>query len=121
MVCNHFQAWGFLVVRHACFARSGFQQVDKQIDFVIAVYVLQDCGDALQAHACVHRGLRQQMHFAAFVTVELHEDVVPDFNETVAIFFRASWRASPDFWAVVIENFRAMAARACVTHGPEVV
>ena len=121
MVCNHFQAWGFLVVRHACFTRSGFQQVDKQIDFVIAVYVLQDCGDALQAHACVHRRLRQQMHFAAFVAVELHEDVVPDFNETVAIFFRASWRASPDFWAVVIENLRARAARASVAHGPEVV
>ena len=121
MVCNHFQAWGFLVVRHACFARGSFQQVYEQVDFVIAVYVLQDCSDALQAHACVHRRLRQQMHFATFVAVKLHEDVVPDFNETIAIFFRASWRASPDFWAVVIENLRARAARASVAHGPEVV
>ncbi len=57
----------------------------------------------------------------ALVAVELHEDVVPDFDETVAVFVRRSRRAAPVLLAVVVENFGARAAGAGVAHHPEIV
>ena len=77
--------------------------------------------DPLQAHAGVYRRRRQRMQHAIGGAVELHEHVVPDFDVTVTVFIRRARRATPDFRAVVIENFGARATRAGITHGPEVV
>ncbi len=61
------------------------------------------------------------MQHAIRSPVELHEYVVPDFDVTVAVFFRRAWRAAPDFRAVIEENLAARTARAGITHGPEVI
>ena len=61
------------------------------------------------------------MHHARFVAVELHEHVVPDFDVAVAIFFWRTGQAARNMFAVIIEDFSTGAARAGITHHPEIV
>src|SRR5690606_29495547 len=61
------------------------------------------------------------MQFTVGGAVELHKDVVPDFDIAVAIFFRTARQAAPDMFAVIVENFGTGTARAGITHRPEVV
>ena len=83
--------------------------------------MLQDGSQALEAHACVHARRGQTSDAAVFSHVELHEHVVPNLDEAVAIFIRAAGRAAWDVVTVVVEDFRTRAARAGVGHHPEVV
>ncbi|MNF43853.1 hypothetical protein D3C84_249540 [compost metagenome] len=102
--------------------RSGCgQQVLEQVDLVVGVHVLQHRADPLQTHTGVHARRRQRVQHAVRGAVELHEHVVPDLDVAVAILFRAAGRAAPDVLAVVEENLGARAARAGVTHRPEIV
>ena len=96
-------------------------QLIKDVDLVIAVYVLQDGRQALQAHAGVHAGRGQFDQAAVGLHVELHEHVVPDLNEAVAVFLGASGRAAGDVGAVVVKNLGAGAAGTGVGHHPKVV
>ena len=105
----------------AGFTRSGFDQRVKNIDFVIAVYVLQDGGQALQAHAGVHARRGQFVQTAVGLHIKLHEHVVPDFDEPVAVFIRAAGRTAGNVCAMVVKNLGARAAGAGVSHHPEVV
>ena len=61
------------------------------------------------------------MHHACFVSVKLHEHVVPNFDKAVAIFIWAAWRAAWNMVAMIVKNLRTRAARASVTHHPEVI
>ena len=120
VVGDHAQAGAVQVVA-AGFAGGGFDQRVKNVDLVVAVHALQDGGQALQAHAGVHTGRGQRRDRTVFVHLELHEHVVPDLDETVAVFFGAARRAAGDVRAVVVKDFRARATRAGVGHHPEVV
>ena len=120
VVRDHAQRFAFQV-GGAGFARGGLDQVLEQVDFVVAVHVLQHGGQALHAHAGVDARLRQLVHVARFVAVELHEHQVPDFDEAVAVFVGRAWRAARDVGAVVVEDLGARAARAGVGHLPEVI
>jgi hypothetical protein len=95
--------------------------VVEQVDLVVAVHVLQDGGEALQAHAGVHAGRGQRLDAAVLLHVELHEHVVPDLDVAVAVGVRAAGRAAGHFRSVVVEDFRAGAAGTGVGHHPEVV
>ena len=53
VVGNHFER-RVAQIAGASFAGGGFDQRCEQVDFVVAVYVLQDGGQALQTHAGVH-------------------------------------------------------------------
>ena len=67
-------------------------------------------------------GLGNRLQFPLFVTLELHEDQVPDLH--VAGFVLTEWLVFSGlrcFDAHVIENLGAWAARAGIAHGPEVV
>ncbi len=99
----------------------GLQQVLEQIDFVVGVHALHHRRHALQAHAGIDRRLGQWRHLAGGVAVELHENEVPHFDIAIAVLFRAARRATPDFGAVIVEDFRAGSAGAGIAHLPEVV
>ncbi|OIQ76323.1 hypothetical protein GALL_420010 [mine drainage metagenome] len=103
------------------FARGGGNQRLEQVDFVIGMHALQHGGDALQPHAGVDGRLGQGVHHAGLVAVELHEHVVPDFDEAVAVFLGRAGRAAGDVRAVVVENLGAGSAGAGIAHHPEVV
>ena len=120
VVGNHAQA---LVVQISatCFTRSSLDQRVKNINFVIAVHMLQDGGQALQAHAGVNARCGQLDQAAIRLHVELHEHVVPDLDEAVAVFARAAGGATGDVLAVVIKDLAARAAGAGVGHHPEIV
>nr|GEU28048.1 hypothetical protein [Tanacetum cinerariifolium] len=120
MVGDHAQRFRFQV-GGAGFARGSLDQVLEQVDFVVAVHVLQHGGQALHAHAGIHTWLGQLVHIARFVAVELHEYQVPDFNEAVAVFLGGTRRAAPDVGAVIVEDLGARAAWADVGHLPEVI
>jgi hypothetical protein len=102
-------------------ACRGLDERVEDVDFVVAVHVLQDRGQALQAHAGVDAGCGQLLDRAVGLHVELHEHVVPDLDVAVAVFVGAAGRAAGDLGAVVVEDFGARAAGARVGHHPEVV
>ena len=56
-----------------------------QVGVVIADNALHDRRDALQSHAGVHRWLWQRSQNAIRRTIELHENIVPDFHVAVTI------------------------------------
>src|SRR5690606_18583038 len=120
MVGDHFQRIVFQVGGIG-FTRSSLDQCLEGIDFIVAVHALQDRSQALQAHAGIHARRGQALDRAVFGHVELHEHVVPDFDETVAVLVWAARRAAGDVRAVIVEDFRAGAAGAGVGHHPEVV
>ena len=120
VVGNHLQRGVGQVCAARDLARLG-NQLLEQVDLVVAVHVLQDGGQALQAHAGVDAGRGQLGQAAVLVHLELHEHVVPDLDEAVAVLIGRSGRAAGDVRAVVVEDFRARAAGAGVGHHPEVV
>ena len=61
------------------------------------------------------------MHFTRFITIKLHEDVIPNLDETISILIRASGRSSRDLGAMVIENFGTRTTGACIAHHPKVI
>ena len=95
--------------------------VAEQVDGVIVVRALQHRGDALEPHAGVDRGPRQVDALAALELLVLHEHEVPDLDEAVALGIGRAGRAARDLVAVVVEDFRARAARAGIAHRPEIV
>ena len=97
------------------------EQMDEQVDLVVRMHMLQHRGEALEAHAGVDARFRQRVHHPRFVAVELHEDVVPDLDVAVAVFVGRAGRTPGDLGTVVVEDLGARAARAGVTHHPEVV
>ena len=100
---------------------SGTEQVLEEVDVVVRVHALQHGSDTFQTHTRVNGGLRKLMHHAGFVAVKLHEHVVPNFDETVTVFIRASRRTTGDFRTVVVEDFGARTARTRIAHHPEIV
>ena len=96
-------------------------QCAEQVDVIVVVLALQDCGNPLEAHAGIDRGLGQAGALAAFVLLELHEHEVPDLDEAVTVLIGAARRAAGDLVAVVEEDFRTGAARAGIAHRPEIV
>ena len=103
------------------FACSGFDQVLESIDFVVGMHMLQYRCDAFQAHTRVNAWFWQWMQNALLIFIELHENQVPYFDETVTVFVWRAWRTTPNFWAVIIENFAARTAWTCVSHLPEII
>ena len=97
-------------------------QRGEQIDLVVVVGALQHRGHALDAHAGIDRGPRQiDPPATAGKLLVLHEHEVPDFDEAVALGLRRARRSAPDMIAVIVEDFRAGAARTGVAHGPEII
>ena len=93
----------------------------EQVDGVVVVRALQHRGDALEPHAGVDRGPRQVDALARGELLVLHEHEVPDLDEAVAVGVGRAGRAARNVRAVVVEDFRARAARAGVAHRPEIV
>ena len=99
----------------------GRDQRAEQVDVVIVVLALQHRGDAFEPHAGIDRRPRQLHALAARQLLELHEDEVPDLDKAVAVLVRTAGRAARDVRPVVVEDFRARAARPGVAHRPEIV
>ena len=85
------------------------------------MHPLQHRGEALQAHAGIHRGLGQRCHIAVRIAVVLHEHQVPDLDIAVAVLFRGAGRTTPDIRAMVVEDLGTGTTGTGVAHGPEVV
>ena len=96
-------------------------QGNKQVNFVVGMHTLQNRRQTFQAHAGIHAWRRQFGHAAIGVHFKLHEDVVPNLDETVAVFFCRTGRPTPNVFTMVVKNFRARPARPCIGHHPEVI
>src|SRR5207237_4178879 len=86
-------------------------------------FALQHRGHAFQACAGVHAGLGQRIELAGSVTVELHEDQIPNLDISAAVatentIFVAEVAGRG---AHVVVNLRARPAGAGIAHGPEVI
>ena len=120
VVGNHAQRW---VVRigAAGFARSGVDQIGKQVNLIVRMHALQNRSQTLQAHAGIHARRRQFYHRAILFHIKLHEYVVPNFDEAVAILVRRTRRAARDVRTVIVENLTARTTWTGVGHHPEIV
>ena len=96
-------------------------QVAEQVDFVVAVHVLQHGGEALEAHAGIDARLGQRRELPLRVAIELHEHQVPDLDVTVALGVRRARRPAGDFRAVIVEDLAAGSAGSGLGHLPEIV
>ena len=105
---------------HATGRFRGRDQVAEQVDVIIVGLALQNGGDALQPHAGVDRRLGQIKAGVLVHLLELHEDQIPEFQEAIAVFIRAAGRAARHAGALVVEDFRAIAARAGRAHRPQI-
>src|SRR5450830_517307 len=83
--------------------------------------VLQYCRQTFQTHTGIDAWFWQWMQDTGFILVKLHEHEVPDFNETIAIFFRRSRWTAPNVRAMIIENFCTRTARTCISHLPKII
>jgi hypothetical protein len=95
----------------------------QQIGLKVASLPLQNGGDALQSHACVNRRPRQGSQIPTGISIELHEDEVPDFDIT-ATFARKLTICVPLLagrCALVIVEFGTRSAWARLAHRPEIV
>jgi hypothetical protein len=101
--------------------RRGADQRPKQVDVVIAVDVLQDRRESLEAHASIDARFGQRGELAFGVAIELHENEVPDFDVAIALGIRRARRPAGDLRAVIVEDFAARSAGAGLCHLPEVV
>ena len=98
-----------------------FNKAAHNVDGIVIVRAHQGCGNALKAHAGIDALGGQIDARIGIDLLVLHEDIVPDLDKAVAIFFRGARRTAPDMITVIIENFSARAARAGITHAPEVI
>ncbi len=103
-VCNQERRGAHMVRDHAQRVRREIagsrglrrcrDQIPEQVDLVIAVHALHDGGDTLEAHARVHRWLRQRRQRAVGRAVELHEHEVPDLDVAIAVLVGRTRRAA---------------------------
>ena len=100
---------------------AGGDQGSEQVRMIDVGDTLQGGCDPLEAHAGVDARPGQRRARLARALVELHEDEIPDFGESVAVFLGRTGRTTGDGRPVVVEDLRARTARARLTHGPEVV
>ena len=110
-------AIGIAVRRMSRRLDQGFEQVGV----IVIVAALQQRANTLKPHAGVDGLHIQRTHRTVFELFVLHENDVPNLNETVAIFLWRTGRSAPDVVAVVIEDFGARTARAGWPHLPEVI
>ena len=120
MIGDHAQRFVFQIVRLRELCRN-FDQMLKQIDFIVRVDVLQHRRQSFQAHASVDARRGQRRQRAIGRAIELHENEIPDFDEAIAVFVRRSRRTAWNFRSVIVENLRARTARSRVCHLPEII
>ena len=94
---------------------------DEQVDVIVVVLTLQHGGNALQPHAGVDRWLGQRRALSRRALVELHENEIPNLDETVAIFIGRARRATGNLVAVIEKDFRTWSAWAGIAHLPKVI
>ncbi len=103
------------------------EQRREQVCIVVGELPLNDRGDPLEPHPGVDRGGGQRVEPAVALPIELHEDVVPDFDEPVAAAVDApagrpgAFLFARNVGATVEMDLRASAAGAGLTHLPEVL
>src|SRR5262245_36357881 len=76
---------------------------------------------ALKSHTGVDRRLREIDALVSRHLLELHEDEVPDLDETVTIGLGRARGAAWNLVTVIEEDLRAWAARSSIAHRPEIV
>ena len=89
----------------------------EEVCIVVGGYPLHDRGNPLQPHAGIHRRFGQRQQISLGITVELHEDIVPDLHVTVTVAPHFTGRAATaGSRTIVPENLRARAAGTGITH-----
>ena len=118
---GHIHIMGLPVSFFGQFFGTGDDRSD-QIAFKIGLLVLKDRSKALKAQTSVNAGFGQWRHVAFRVPVVLHEDQVPNFQESVAVAIHTAIRLTAAVGITAIQvNLAAGAARSCVAHGPKIL
>ena len=63
----------------------------KDVCIIVGQLVLDDRDDTFEAHASVYMFRRERFQRTVLLTVELDEDVIPDFNDCRIISINKMW------------------------------
>ena len=99
----------------------GHDERAQPVGVVVVVDPLQHRGQSLEAHAGIDRRARQRHALTTGLLLELHEDKIPNLDETIAIGVGRARRPAGHPIAMVVEYLRARTARPDIAHAPEVV
>ena len=98
---------------------DGIEQRREHVGVVVGGLVLQDGGDALEAHARVDVLCGQRAQLAVLLAVELDEHVVPDLDEVRVVHVdQLGHLAATD---AVVVDLRARPAGPDVAHLPKII
>src|SRR5690606_34547917 len=100
---------------------AGIDQLAEGVGLEHRVHALEHAGDTFEPHAGVDARARQVADDLIVFLHVLHEDEVPDLDETVAVLVGRAGRAARDVATVIPEDFRAGPARTVRAHRPEIV
>ena len=102
--------------------RHGIDDRREEVGFVVGLDPLQNHGEALEPGTGVDTRFRQWMQLALGVTVELHEDQVPDLDDVVTLAVDQLGAAGRHgVRTAVVVDLRARSAGAGLSHRPIVV
>ena len=129
MISNHAvggQTFSSLFIALSGDALGFIEQGFEQVSFVVAFDLLDDSNDAFETHAGIDMFFGQGLEFGFGKAVELDENVVPNFNDTITIavhFTNMAFDALliTGFRSEIIMDFGTGTTRAGLCHFPEVV
>ena len=97
----------------------GAKQRRKHIAVIVAIDTLCHCRQTFQSHASIDAGPGQGMQLPPSISIELHEDEIPDLDDAIARAVRpivARHRRS-----LVEMKFRTGPTGSGISHLPEVI
>ena len=100
---------------------AGLNQVAHQVRGIVVIRALQQRRHPFDPHPGIDRLVGQRLARTILELLVLHENEVPDLDETVTVFLGRSRRATPDVIAVIVENLGTGPAGASWASGPEVI
>ena len=100
---------------------NGAFKVHEQIGIIVIKFSLKHGRPTFQPRTGINILLWQWRQISIRIAVILHENIVPNFNETPTIFVRCSRQPARNIRTKVIENFTARATWTGVARRPPVI
>ena len=122
MVSNNAMACAmFAVGANSRYIFGSGNQCTERIDVVIVMHALHHSRNALQPHSRVNGWTWQWISSSVSLSLELHENQVPNFNKPIAVFIGTARRPTGNTLAMIVKYLATRATRTGIAHRPEII
>ena len=112
---------GIIVVRFTYQLADGIQKRCEEAGVVVVEFALFDRDHTLEPHPRIDARFGQRMKLSLLISFVLHEDKVPDLEESVTLATHHILRRVEVLLSLIVEDLATRTARTGITHLPEVV